>query len=128
MFKSGVYDSLSEMARFDISSACRCLLFGEATAAAFHILRATEEVLRCYYFHYKKTKRLENPMWGPMTTELRNKSRNKPPTIILDSLDMVRKSYRNPTQHPNLIYDIESSQDLIGVCIDLVNKMSLDIQ
>lgn len=127
LFKRGVFEKVSELGRFDISSACRCILFGEGTAAAFHILRATEETLKQYYFHHKKQKRLKNPMWGPMTSELRNKKTNKPPEVLLNTLDMVRKSYRNPTQHPDAIYDIESSQDLFGVCIDLIGKMVVDL-
>ena len=42
LLAKGTYEKLDEIARHDIASACRCLLFGEATASAFHILRATE--------------------------------------------------------------------------------------
>lgn len=123
LFKKDVFNSLPDLARTDISSACRCLLYGEATAAAFHILRAAEDVLKQYYFDHKKTKRLNKPMWGPMCIELKALKRNPPPKVLLDSLDLVRNSYRNPTQHPEAVYDIETAQDLFGVCIDLVNKM-----
>ena len=127
LFKDELFDQISELGRFDISSSCRCILFGEGTAAAFHILRATEEVLKQYYFHHKRTKRLKKPMWGPMTAELRNKKTKKPPDVLLNSLDMVRTSYRNPTQHPNATYDIESAQDVFGVCLDLIGKMASEI-
>lgn len=49
-----IFNKLDDIAQHDIKSACRCLLFGEATAAAFHILRATEAVLKSYYFHHRK--------------------------------------------------------------------------
>lgn len=127
LFKSGIHSRLPDIARSDVAGACRCILFGEATAAAFHILRATEDVLRQYYFHHKKRNRLAKPMWGPMTTELRTKKTNKPPAVVLDSLDLVRTSYRNPTQHPDTTYDIESVQDLMGVCIDLINRMAAEL-
>lgn len=127
LFKDKVFTKLSDLTRYDIGSSCRCLLFGEGTACAFHILRATEGVLKQYYFRHKKTKRLVNPMWGPMTAELRAKKTNKVPDVVLKSLDLVRSSYRNPTQHPDATYDIESAQDLMGVCIDLINKMALDL-
>lgn len=123
LLKAGIYDHLSDITKFDFDSACRCILYGESTASAFHILRTTEGVLKQYYFHYKKTGRLKKPMWGPMSVELRAKKTNKPDPTILNSLDVVRISYRNPTQHPDAIYDIESAQDLFGVCIDLINKM-----
>jgi hypothetical protein len=122
-FKDDLFDKLTVIAKFDIASSCRCLLYGEGTACAFHILRATEEVLKQYYFKYKKTKRLTKSMWGEITSELRAKKTNRPPDVILNSLDNVRTSYRNPTQHPETIYDIQTAQDLFGVCVDLINKM-----
>lgn len=123
LLKNGAFEKLEEIARIDFSSSCRCILFGEATAAAFHILRATESVLKTYYFHHKRTNRLKTPMWGPMTQQLRAKTKNKPPETLLNSLDLVRTAYRNPTQHPEAIYEIDSAQDLFGVCLDLMGKM-----
>jgi len=55
LMKPGTFEKLSDIAKSDVKNACRCLLFGQATAVAFHMLRATEEVLRNYYFHHKKT-------------------------------------------------------------------------
>lgn len=127
LLKDTVFGKLSDIAKYDFSSACRCISYGEATASAFHILRATEETLKQYYFKYKKTKRLDKPMWGPMTNELRAKKTNKPNETVLSALDVVRVSYRNPTQHPEAKYDIESAQDLLGVCIDLINKMAFEL-
>ena len=118
-----IFDRMSEMAKKDFSSACRCILYGEATASAFHILRATEDTLKSYYKKHKKTKRLKTPMWWPMTTELKKIKKNKPNKVILSSLDLVRESYRNPTQHPEAFYTIDEAQNLFWVCIDLINKM-----
>lgn len=127
LLKENVFGNLSDMAKFDFAASCRCLLFGEATACAFHILRATEDTLKQFYFKYKKTNRLSKPMWGPMTNELRTKKGKKPSENILSALDLVRISYRNPTQHPEAVYDIDSCQDLFGVCIDLINKMAIEL-
>lgn len=124
LLKEGIYEKLEEIAKLDFASACRCILFGEATAAAFHILRATESVLKSYYFHHRRQNRLDKPMWGPMTDQLRNKKRNKPPAGLLASLDMVRTQYRNPTNHPEAVYHIDSAQDLFGVCLDVIGKMA----
>jgi hypothetical protein len=124
LLKEGVFEKLDDIAKQDIASACRCILFGEATAAAFHILRATESVLKNYYFLHKKQKRLTKPMWAPMLTELKAKTKNAPPTTLIASLDLIRTAYRNPTQHPESIYEIDSAQDLFGVCIDVIGKMA----
>ena len=124
LLKLDTFDKLDNVAQSDISSACRCILFGEATAVAFHILRATESVLKSYYFHHKKQHRLTKPMWGSMIDQLRAKTKNKPPEKLLDALDNIRNNYRNPTQHPEAIYDIDSAQDLFGVCLDAIGKMA----
>lgn len=124
LLKTGAFEKLEEIARTDFCSSCRCILFGEATAAAFHILRATESVLKTYYFHHRRQKRLSKPMWGPMLDQLRAKTKNKPPESLLSSLDLIRSAYRNPTQHPEAIYEIDSAQDLFGVCLDVIGKMT----
>ncbi|MES2780123.1 MAG: hypothetical protein V4651_09540 [Bacteroidota bacterium] len=128
LLKKGAFENLSDIAKSDFTAACRCILYGEATAAAFHILRATEDTLKQFYKFHKKTKRLAKPMWGPMTTELRAKRTKKVSESVLSALDIVRINYRNPTQHPEATYDIESAQDLFGVCVDLINKMTLEIK
>lgn len=123
LFADGVYKALSTLARADVRDACHCLLFGQATACAFHILRATEDTLRQYYYAKKKAKRLKNPMWGPMVSELRTLQRKNIPEGFLNSLDHIRQTYRNPTQHPEARYDLQSAQDVFGLCIDVINQM-----
>jgi hypothetical protein len=127
LLKDGVFEKLDEIAQSDISSACKCLLFGEATAAAFHILRATESVLKSYYFVHRKQMRLDKPMWGQMVDQLKAKTKNRPPEILLSSLDIIRSAYRNPTQHPQAVYQIDSAQDLFGVCFDVIGKMGEEL-
>lgn len=128
LLKEGAFEKLADIARTDFASSCRCILFGEPTAAAFHILRATESVLRSYYFHHRKQKRLDKPMWGPMVDQLRAKTKNKPPEPLLSSLDLIRTAYRNPTQHPEALYEIDSAQDLFGVCLDVIGKMTDELE
>ncbi|MCH8069815.1 MAG: hypothetical protein IID16_11195, partial [Candidatus Marinimicrobia bacterium] len=48
---------------------------------------------------------------------------NKPPVELLDTLDRIRINFRNPTSHPDKIYDIEEAQDLFGLCVDAINRM-----
>jgi hypothetical protein len=71
-------------------------------------------------------------MWGNMIDQLKAKakakSKNKPPASLLASLDLIRTAYRNPTQHPEAIYEIDSAQDLFGVCLDVVGKMAEELQ
>jgi hypothetical protein len=127
LFMEGIFNKLPTLAQSDIRSSCKCLLFGEATASAFHILRATEDILKSYYFHHIRQNRLSKPMWAQMIVKLKAKNRNKPPLTLLNSLDLIREAYRNPTQHPDATYDIDSVQDLMGLCIDVINKMGTEL-
>lgn len=66
-------------------------------------------------------------MWGPMVTHLKKrKAKPIPPATLLNNLDNIRVSFRNPTQHPEKIYDIQEVQDLFGLCVDVVNRMCLN--
>lgn len=66
-------------------------------------------------------------MWAAMVDQLKAKTRNKPPLTLLNSLDLIRAAYRNPTQHPEATYEIDSTQDLFGVCLDVIGKMGQEI-
>lgn len=127
LLKEGSFQKLSGVAQTDLASAGRCLLFGEGTAAAFHIIRSTESVLKSYYLHHKKQNRLKNPMWAGMLDQLKAKTKNRPSETLLKSLDLIRSAYRNPTQHPELTYEIDAAQDLFGVCLDVIGKMAAEL-
>ena len=120
----GVYARLPEIAKHDMNEAGKCIALERSTAAAFHCLRATEAMLKEFYFHFVKRNRLRRPMWYDMVEALRKKHRNKPPGEVLDHLDMIRNNYRNPTQHPKMIYDIEDAQDLFSNCISALHMMT----
>ncbi|WP_369253325.1 hypothetical protein [Geodermatophilus amargosae] len=120
----GVYEGLPSLAKFDFEQAGRCIAFEMPTAAAFHSMRGTEAVLRDFYLRLVLQKRLKPPlMWFAMTEAL-NKRRSPPPEVLMNNLDNLRKSFRNPTQHPDKVYDIEEVQDLFALSIDVVNRMS----
>jgi hypothetical protein len=121
MFAAGVFARLPAVAKQDVTSGFQCLAFDQPTAVAFHLLRACEAVLKLYYFQSVKRKRLKTPMWGNMLDHLRTKrdSDNK----LLDRLAYIKDNFRNPTSHPEAIYTLSEAQDLIGICIDVINRM-----
>ena len=124
LMSPNVFASLSEIAQYDFKEAGKCIAFELPTAAAFHLLRGTEAALKDYYCHIIKRKRVKIMMWGPMVKHLKQrKSKPIPPASLLNKLDDIRFTYRNPTQHPEKIYDIHEVQDLFGLCIDVVNRM-----
>ncbi len=122
-----VFDRLNDHTKKDFHLACGQIAFSMPTGAAFHLMRALEEQVKALYFHFKKTGRLSRPMWGPMVQQLRNKRNPKPSDKLLDLLDSIRIHYRNPTQHPDLFYNIDEAQDLLNQTISAINLINAEI-
>jgi hypothetical protein len=126
LFAPGVFSLLPEVAIHDFTEGAKCIAFERSTAAAFHILRATEAVLRYYYCRQVKRNRCQM-MWGNIIQDLRKRRKTKEKIALLNNLDNIRLSFRNPTQHPEKIYDIQEAQDLWSLCVDVVNRMIQDL-
>lgn len=123
LFAPGVFEKLPEIARYDIVEAARCIAFELPTAAAFHLMRATEAVLRVFYISVVRRGRRAR-MWGEILTDLRKKCAGKAHAVLLNHLDHIRQAFRNPTQHPDARYDIHEVQDLWSLVVDAVNRMA----
>lgn len=122
LFAEHVKLRLADVAVLDIEEAAKCIAFQRSTAAAFHLMRATESTLKEFYCHNVKRNR-SDLMWGPMISSLRSRKGIHSGALI-DHLDNLRRNFRNPTQHPEKIYDLTEVQDLFGVCIDVINRMT----
>jgi len=122
----GVFGKIPELARFDLAEAGMCIAFERPTAAAFHLLRGTECVLRDFYCVLVKQNRSEQ-LWGPIVADLKKRKKAKQHSDLLDHLDHIRKAFRNPTQHPDKVYDIQEVQDLLGLCVDAINRMGKEL-
>lgn len=125
LFPKGIFGELSEIAKYDVKEAGMCIAFGRSTAAAFHILRATEDILRMLYCCCVKRGRVKVLAWGNITKDL-EKKRKKPSNAIMKNLDYIRSNFRNPTIHPEVRHDIEEAQSLFILCIDVISKMIKD--
>jgi len=107
LLRGDTFRGLPMPAVTDLEEGGRCIAFARPTAAAFHLLRGTEEVLRHYYSCVVKRKRLKRPWgWKAMTDQM-GRRRTPPPKTLLDSLDGLRENFRNPTAHPEKTYDID---------------------
>ncbi|HXX57151.1 MAG TPA: hypothetical protein VEI96_04060 [Thermodesulfovibrionales bacterium] len=123
LFTPDVFANCPDIACYDFREAGRCIAFGLPTASAFHILRGTEAVLRQYYKRFIRPAKVDLT-WGQILSELKSKkSGKKPDSVLLNNLQNIKDSFRNPTQHPDKIYDIHEVQDLFSLCIDVVNRM-----
>ena len=119
------FAKLPSVAQYDFKQCGKCIAFETPTAAAFHLLRATEDTLRTYYRHFIRRGRLEKPTWGEIIKALRAKTRKpKPDKVFLDHLDNIRHNFRKPTDHPDKIYGLDEVQDLFGLVTDVLNRMA----
>lgn len=123
LMSPNIYSSLPEITQYDLTEAGKCIAFERPTAAAFHLLRATEAVLRHFYCTLIRTKRVKNLLWGDMVQDLRTRRKTKKHTTLYNNLDNIRHSYRNPTQHPEATYDIHEVQDLLPLCFEAIGRM-----
>lgn len=123
LFAPNIFNEFPDIAKYDFIEAGKCIAFERSTAAAFHILRATEANLRHYYQSMIRQKRIKSTLWGPLVADLQKRNKTKKYTTLNNHLDNIRLSFRNPTQHPDYIYDIHEVQDLFSVCIDVNNRM-----
>lgn len=123
LFTPDVYSALPEMCQYDFQEAGRCISFNRSTAGAFHLMRAVESMVGIYYKKYIRPAK-KGLTWGQMTHALDKKSRGKLPNeTTMNQLGHIRVAFRNPTQHPEKIYDIEEVQDLLFLSIDVTNRM-----
>lgn len=129
LLSPNVYPRLPDIAQYDFAEAGKCTAFERPTAAAFHLLRATESVLRLFYREIVRRNRTDSLLWGRIVDDLRAKARSQRTraasySTLIAHLDHIRHSFRNPTQHPDMRYSIHEVMDLWGVCIDAVNRMA----
>jgi len=121
LFGENVFSGLPDICQKDFDEAGKCIAFERHTAAAFHLLRATEGMLRVYYEHKVKRNRVKQLLWYNITQHLKGK-RGVPDSLIA-VLDSLREEFRNPTAHPEKIYNSDEVQTLFTHCIDVVSRL-----
>jgi hypothetical protein len=109
----------------DISQAGKCIAFEVPTAAAFHIIRATESVIRLYYAYVvKKPLKPQLRNWGAYIKNL-NEAGADPK--ITGFLDHIRELHRNPVLHPEEMLTSEDALVLMGAATSAIVQMMLAI-
>lgn len=117
--------SITPQALVDIQQAGRCIAFECPTAAGFHILRATEAVLREYYgVVVGKPPKAKVRNWGFYIKIL--KSHSADPKVIA-VLDQIRELHRNPIMHPETILEMDETLILLGVAQSAIFAMVQDM-
>jgi predicted SAM-dependent methyltransferase len=117
---------LPQQATVDIQQAGKCIAYDVPTGAAFHILRATESVIRAYYLHVLGI--LPKPKmrnWGAYAKNL--KAGGADPKIT-SYIDHLRELYRNPIFHPEDNLALEEAQMFLGACVSAICHMLIAIR
>jgi hypothetical protein len=105
----------------DLREAGKCVAYEVPTAAGFHIIRATESVIRQYYFLVVGTlPKVKDRNWGSYIRVLKAKGGDEK---ILAYIDHIRTHYRNPVSHPEQRLDSSQAQVLLGVCVTAIIQL-----
>lgn len=118
VFPENVRKEIPQETINDIKQAGRCIAFDIPTAAAFHIIRATENVILQYL--NKLTGKSVKPRmrnWGAYIKALRGCGAD---TRVTEFLDHIREHYRNPVLHPELMLDSQQVHVFLGVCVSAI--------
>lgn len=127
LFASGSFAMLPQVAQYDVRQGCRAIAFDLPTAAAFHLLRAVEECQRWLHRAHFPQADCSTMAWGPVWQALYGKVRRpRPDPVLMAHLDHLRKRFRNPTDHPEKVFEIDEAQDLLNICIDAIGRVVQD--
>lgn len=109
-------------AEMDMKEAGKALAFELATACGFHIFRATEAVLKCYWDHISGGQaRPKLETIGSYATELENNKLGD--QKIWETLKQLATLHRNPVIHPRAVLTVEEAIDILGIARSVMSAM-----
>jgi hypothetical protein len=116
---------LQPKAKADILEAGKCLAFRLSTASAFHACRAIEAGMDQYYEAlvgkpYKVSPSGGNNNWGAKTKALEDAGADEK---VTEFLTHIRKQYRNPVTHPEVVVDEHEAVDLFVASLSAISMM-----
>jgi hypothetical protein len=113
-------------AHLDLQEAGRCIAYELPTAAAFHIHRATEAVLRRYWTAVTgDSAKPKIRSIGVYLAALRKKNCGDPKVIA--ALSQMNDLHRNPTIHPEGYLNVAEAIALVGLANSVVAAMLKEI-
>ncbi len=119
---------LPDVTKADFDQAGKCIAFDVPTAAAFHLLRGTEAVIREYYDLVVPGNKKAAPHMRSWGVYIRLMKKHKAEPTIMGLLTMMKDVYRNPVIHPEEMYTDERIQVLFGLCVSAVVMLECEIQ
>jgi hypothetical protein len=112
---------------YDLQQSGRCLAFEIPTAMAFHVMRATETLIKDYYevLAGKPWPHMQRD-WGRYICELEKLSNvNK---VITGRLTEIKNFNRNPLIHPEDIVTVEEAPVIFDLCNGVIYSMAEEIR
>jgi hypothetical protein len=119
---------LSDGIKEDLRSCGKCISFELGTAAAFHMARAAEGLMRSYHVQIigPLPANYQQQTFGSLIQAFKD---NTPGSAMVGFLTHVKDHYRNPISHPELTVGVEDSHKMIGayiaVMIDMLGEMDV---
>lgn len=123
----GYKDRVPPSAIVDTREAGRSIAFNLATAAGFHIARATEAVLLKYLAAFGKSPTKDSQRnWGNYIKMLRDDSDAS--AKVLHMIDQIRILHRNPLLHPEASLTMPEALSLWAICGSAIQAMIADME
>ena len=120
---------VSKGIREEIRHSGRCLAFDNATASAFHMMRATESIIRDYYISVCKPeskKALSN--WGAYIKKLQQSEDPEVKEVVV-LLQQIKDRHRNLIMHPEVVLSPDEAFTLFeiaqGAIITMADKLPI---
>ena len=133
IFPETLRGSISTTAQSEFNSAGRALAFGLGTAAATHMLRAIELVLRVYYESFAgnsaaKGERNYAMYLKKLASMAEDEERTaRPDRRVIQMLAQIKDHYRNPLITPEYSVSLEQATQLFGMAAALISLMAEQI-
>jgi hypothetical protein len=127
-FGETIRAGVPERAREDFKEAGRCLAFERPTACAFHLWRAIETVMDAYYLRLTSKSFKEAGVTRNWDRYVKALNEAHAEGKITQFLDHIRKEYRNPQTHPEVMVSVDEAFSLFGVASSVINQMVLEMQ
>lgn len=124
-FSEDQWGYVSDIARSDWNSACRCLAFDLPTASGFHVLRCVEAVALSYLDKLGVPKPVHHRDLGSYL-ELLKQSGASPKKV--EAGHLIRLLYRNPLMHPDDTLTLREAMNLLTVCGAIIQSLLDDMQ
>jgi hypothetical protein len=125
-FPESIRACFTDQILYDIRQAGRCLAFEAPTAAAFHVLRATEALIRDYYRVLAgQSWPFQQRDWGRYLTELNKLSGVN--NDITSRLNEIKNCDRNPNIHPEANITLDKAPVMFELCSGVIYLMGAEI-